>query len=94
NPFRPLRILQPSQRIIYSLDWLSNPSCIIMSFEDGTMKTISLVKAASDLPVTGTIYTGKKQPWLHGSTYSSYAIWSVQAWLHTAVQMVLPSVIR
>ncbi|GAU42321.1 hypothetical protein TSUD_25480 [Trifolium subterraneum] len=78
NPFRPLRILQPSQRIIYSLDWLPNPSCIIMSFEDGTMKTISLVKAASDLPVTGTIYTGKKQPWLHGSTYSSYAIWSVQ----------------
>lgn len=41
------------------------------------MKTVSLVKAASDLPVTGTIYTGKKQPWLHGTTYSSYAIWSV-----------------
>ncbi|XP_073220876.1 uncharacterized protein [Cicer arietinum] len=77
NPFRPLRNLQPSQRIIYSLDWLSKPSCIIMSFEDGTMKTVSLVKAASDLPVTGTIYTGKKQPWLHGTTYSSYAIWSV-----------------
>jgi general transcription factor 3C polypeptide 2 len=49
-----------------------------MSFEDGTMKTVSLLGAASDLPVTGTIYTGKKQPWLHGSTYSSYAIWSVQ----------------
>ena len=42
------------------------------------MKTISLAKAANDLPVTGTIYTGKKQPWLHGTTYSSYAIWSVQ----------------
>lgn len=42
------------------------------------MKTISLLKAASDLPVTGTTYTGKKQPWLHSSSYSSYAIWSVQ----------------
>lgn len=65
-------------RIIYSLDWLSNPSCIIMSFEDGTMRTISLVKAANDLPVTGEIYSGKKQPGLHGSAYSSFAIWSVQ----------------
>ncbi|KAK7278639.1 hypothetical protein RJT34_23673 [Clitoria ternatea] len=78
NPFRPLRNLQPGSRIIYSLDWLSKPSCIVMSFEDGTMKTISLVKAANDLPVTGEIYSGKKQPGLHGSSYSSFAIWSVQ----------------
>ncbi|KAH1227873.1 hypothetical protein GmHk_10G027998 [Glycine max] len=78
NPFRPLRSLNPMPRIIYSLDWLSNPSCIIMSFEDGTMRTISLVKAANDLPVTGEIYSGKKQPGLHGSAYSSFAIWSVQ----------------
>ncbi|KAL5067735.1 hypothetical protein RYX36_018622 [Vicia faba] len=78
NPFRPLRLLNPSQRIIYSLDWLSKPSCIIMCFEDGTMKTISLPKSANDLPVTGTIYNGKRQPGLHGSIYSSYAIWSVQ----------------
>lgn len=49
-----------------------------MCFEDGTMKTISLAKTANDLPVTGTIYNGKRQPGLHGSTYSSYAIWSVQ----------------
>ncbi|XP_020236907.1 uncharacterized protein LOC109816339 [Cajanus cajan] len=64
--------------MIYSLDWLSKPSCIIMSFEDGTMRTISLVKAANDLPVTGEIYSGKKQFGLHGSSYSSFAIWSVQ----------------
>ncbi|CAK8571434.1 unnamed protein product [Lathyrus sativus] len=78
NPFRPLRLLNPSQRIIYSLVWLSKPSCIIMCFEDGAMKTISLAKTANDLPVTGTIYNGKRQPGLHGSIYSSYAIWSVQ----------------
>ncbi|XP_027936826.1 uncharacterized protein LOC114191681 isoform X2 [Vigna unguiculata] len=78
NPFRPLRSLHPAPRIIYSLDWLSKPSCIIMSFEDGTMRTISLAKAANDLPVTGEIYSGKKQPGLHGSSYASFAIWSVQ----------------
>ncbi|KAJ1419525.1 WD40/YVTN repeat-like-containing domain superfamily [Sesbania bispinosa] len=77
NPFRPLRNLHPAPRIIYSLDWLSKPSCIIMSFEDGTMRTFSLVKAANELPVTGTTYSGKKQPWLHSSSYSSFAIWSV-----------------
>jgi len=49
-----------------------------MSFEDGTMRTISLAKAANDLPVTGEIYSGKKQPGLHGSSYASFAIWSVQ----------------
>ncbi|KAK7392586.1 hypothetical protein VNO78_21029 [Psophocarpus tetragonolobus] len=78
NPFRPLRSLNPAPKIIYSLDWMSKPSCIIMSFEDGTMRTYSLVKAANDLPVTGEIYNGKKQPGLHGSAYSSFAIWSVQ----------------
>ncbi|XP_017415343.1 uncharacterized protein LOC108326375 isoform X1 [Vigna angularis] len=78
NPFRPLRSLHPAPRIIYSLDWLSKPSCIIMSFEDGTMRTISLAKAANDLPVTGEVYSGKKQPGLHGSSYASFAIWSVQ----------------
>ncbi|KAL2323078.1 hypothetical protein Fmac_027457 [Flemingia macrophylla] len=78
NPFRPLRSLHPAPRMIYSLDWLSKPSCIIMSFEDGTMRTISLVKAANDFPVTGEIYSGKRQFGLHGSSYSSFAIWSVQ----------------
>ncbi|XP_019427893.1 PREDICTED: uncharacterized protein LOC109336019 isoform X3 [Lupinus angustifolius] len=78
NPFRPLRNLHAAPRIIYSLDWLSKPSCIIMSFEDGAMRTISLSQAANDLPVSGKIYTGKKQPGLHTTIYSSFAIWSVQ----------------
>ncbi|KAF7818766.1 putative WD40 domain containing protein [Senna tora] len=77
DPFRPLRKLQPVPRIIYSLDWLSHPSCIIMSFEDGTMRTLSLVKAANDLPISGKKSSGKKQPGLHGFSCSSFAIWSV-----------------
>ncbi|XP_057424583.1 uncharacterized protein LOC130718123 isoform X2 [Lotus japonicus] len=75
--FWDLRYFHPAPRIIYSLNWLSKPSCIIMSFDDGTMRTISLVKAANELPFTGTTYNGKKQPWLHSSSYSSFAIWSV-----------------
>ncbi|CAL0299349.1 unnamed protein product [Lupinus luteus] len=78
NPFRPLRNLHAAPRIIYSLDWLSKPSCIIMSFEDGAMRTLSLSQAANDLPFSGKIYNGKKQPGLHTTIYSSFAIWSVQ----------------
>ncbi|XP_028782444.1 uncharacterized protein LOC114738545 [Neltuma alba] len=77
DPFYPLRKLHPVPRIIYSLDWLSNPSCIIMTFEDGTMRTLSLAKAANDLPVSGKRLSGKKHPGLHSSTRSSFAIWSV-----------------
>ncbi|XP_054812973.1 uncharacterized protein LOC129313686 [Prosopis cineraria] len=77
DPFYPLRKLHPVPRIIYSLDWLSNPSCIIMTFEDGTMRTLSLMKAANDLPVSGKRISGKKQPGLHSSSRSSFAIWSV-----------------
>ncbi|KAI4300445.1 hypothetical protein L6164_033823 [Bauhinia variegata] len=78
DPFRPLWELHPGSRIIYSVDWLSNPSCIIMSFEDGTMRTLSMVKAANDLPVTGEKFSGTKQQGLHCSPYSLFAIWNVQ----------------
>ncbi|KAI9090686.1 hypothetical protein K1719_028539 [Acacia pycnantha] len=77
DPFNPLRKIHPVPRIIYSLDWLSNPSCIIMTFEDGTMRTLSLAKAANDLPVSGKRSGGKKQPGLHSTSRSSFAIWSV-----------------
>ncbi|KAK4281630.1 hypothetical protein QN277_013098 [Acacia crassicarpa] len=77
DPFNPLRKIHPVPRIIYSLDWLSNPSCIIMTFEDGTMRTLSLAKAANDLPVSGKRFGGKKQPGLHSTSRSSFAIWSV-----------------
>ncbi|MED6109924.1 hypothetical protein PIB30_038100 [Stylosanthes scabra] len=85
NPFRPLRSMQLPPRNIYSLDWLSEPSCIIMSFEDGTMKTISLMKLANELPVNGKTYNGTKQPWLHTFSLSSSAIWNVQVSRNTGM---------
>ncbi|QHO38722.1 hypothetical protein HN51_005036 [Arachis hypogaea] len=85
NPFRPLRSMQPVPRNIYSLDWLPKPSCIIMSFEDGTMKTISLVKVANEFPVNGKTYNGKRQPWLHTYSLSSSAIWNVQVSRNTGM---------
>ncbi|KAJ0793991.1 hypothetical protein HanOQP8_Chr01g0035281 [Helianthus annuus] len=52
--------------------------CVVLSFDDGEIKIISLLKAASDVPVTGM--PCDKKP-LHGS-YSYYcsssSIWSVQ----------------
>uniref|UniRef100_A0A2N9GY86 Uncharacterized protein n=1 Tax=Fagus sylvatica TaxID=28930 RepID=A0A2N9GY86_FAGSY len=77
DPFRPLWELHPVPRNIYSLDWLPDPRCVILSFDDGTMRTLSLVKAAYDVPVTGKPFVGTK-PGLHSYYCSSFAIWSVQ----------------
>ncbi|XP_059462909.1 uncharacterized protein LOC132191818 isoform X2 [Corylus avellana] len=78
DPFRPLWDLHPVPRIIYSLDWLPDPRCVILSFDDGTMRILSLVKAAYDTPVTGKPFGGTKQQGLHSYYCSSFAIWSVQ----------------
>ncbi|KAG7961349.1 hypothetical protein I3843_09G010800 [Carya illinoinensis] len=78
DPFRPLWDLHPVPRIIYSLDWLPDPRCVILSFDDGTMRTLSLLKAAYDVPVTGKPFGGTKQQGLHSYYCSSFAIWSVQ----------------
>ncbi|KAM1638549.1 hypothetical protein ACFX13_008630 [Malus domestica] len=77
DPFRPLWDLDHLPRFIYSLNWLPDPRCVILSFDDGTMKAISLVKAASDDPVTGRV--GTKQPGLHNLSCLPFAIWSVHA---------------
>ena len=52
--------------------------CVILSFDDGTMRILSLVKAAYDVPVTGKSFSGTKQQGLHSYYCSSFAIWSVQ----------------
>ncbi|KAF3972575.1 hypothetical protein CMV_003925 [Castanea mollissima] len=78
DPYRPLWDLHPVPRIIYSLDWLSNPRCVILSFDDGTMRILSLLKAAYDVPVTGKPFGGTRQQGLHSYYCSSFAIWSVQ----------------
>ncbi|KAJ4829849.1 hypothetical protein Tsubulata_035047 [Turnera subulata] len=77
DPFRPLWDLHPTPKLIYSLDWLPDPRCIILSFDDGTMRLLSLVKAAYDAPVYGEPTVGPKQQGMHVFNYSSSAIWSV-----------------
>uniref|UniRef100_A0A0A0LGM2 Uncharacterized protein n=1 Tax=Cucumis sativus TaxID=3659 RepID=A0A0A0LGM2_CUCSA len=78
DPFRPLWDLHPAPRIIYSLDWLPNPRCVFLSFDDGTLRLLSLLKAANDVPATGRPFTAIKQKGLHTYICSSYAIWSIQ----------------
>ncbi|KAK3043542.1 hypothetical protein RJ639_002121 [Escallonia herrerae] len=78
DPFRPLWDLNPVQRVIYSLDWLPDPRCVIVSFDDGTLRILSLLKAAYDVPVTGKPFVGTQQQGLHSYYCSSFAIWSVQ----------------
>ncbi|XVF21369.1 hypothetical protein REPUB_Repub12eG0084500 [Reevesia pubescens] len=78
DPFFPLWEVHPAPKFIYSLDWLPEPRCIILSFDDGTMKVLSLVQAVCDVPVTGKPFTGTKQQGLHLCNCSSFAIWSVQ----------------
>ncbi|KAK6944015.1 hypothetical protein RJ641_025117 [Dillenia turbinata] len=77
DPFRPLWEFSPSQRIIYSLDWLPDPRCIILSFDDGHLRIIGLMKAAYDAPVTGMPFTGTQFQGLYTFYCSPFAIWSV-----------------
>ncbi|PIA40486.1 hypothetical protein AQUCO_02500295v1, partial [Aquilegia coerulea] len=79
DPHRPLWDVNPVRRFIYSLDWLQDPRCVIMSFDDGTLRILSLSKAAYDVPVTGKPFVGTQQQGLHSYFCSSYPIWSVQA---------------
>ncbi|XP_020101354.1 uncharacterized protein LOC109719217 [Ananas comosus] len=51
---------------------------LVISFDDGTMRILSLTKAANDVPVTGGPFAGPKYQDLHGFTCSAFAIWSVQ----------------
>lgn len=52
--------------------------CVIVSFDDGTLRILSLVKAAYDVPVTGKPFVGTQQQGFHSYYCSSFAIWSVQ----------------
>ncbi|XP_057984863.1 uncharacterized protein LOC110640094 isoform X3 [Hevea brasiliensis] len=78
DPFRPLWDLHPTPKFIYSLDWLPDPRCIILSFDDGTMRLLSLTKAAYDGHVNEKPTIGPKQQGMHILNSSSFAIWSVQ----------------
>jgi general transcription factor 3C polypeptide 2 len=62
--------------------------CVILSFDDGTMRILSLVKAAYDAPVTGKPFGGTKQQGLHSYYCSSFAIWSVQVSRLTGISFI------
>ncbi|KAL2509215.1 Transducin/WD40 repeat-like superfamily protein [Forsythia ovata] len=79
DPYRPLWDLNPVQGVIYSLDWLPDPRCIIGSGDDGSIWVLSLVKAAYDIPVTGKPFSGTQRQGLHSYHCASFPIWSIQA---------------
>ncbi|XP_078428405.1 transducin/WD40 repeat-like superfamily protein isoform X2 [Wolffia australiana] len=85
DPYRPLWDFNPAQKIILSLDWLLHPSCLIFAFDDGSLKTLSLSKAACNVHVTGKPFDGAKHGVLHNYYRSQFAIWSVHASPVTAV---------
>ncbi|CAI9778932.1 unnamed protein product [Fraxinus pennsylvanica] len=78
DPFHPLWDLNPVQGVIYSLDWLPDPRCIIGSGDDGSIWILSLVKAAQDIPVTGKPFSGTQRQGLHSYHCASFPIWSIQ----------------
>ncbi|WCJ19340.1 Transducin/WD40 repeat-like superfamily protein [Euphorbia peplus] len=77
DPFRPLWHLQPAPKLVYSLDWLSDPRCVILSMDDGTIRLLSLMRAAFDAHVNGKPTVRTKQQVMHLLTCPSFAIWSV-----------------
>lgn len=78
DPFRPLWDVNPTQRVIYGLDWHPDPRCVVLSFDDGEIQIISLSKAACDVPVTGAPFVGAQRHASHSYHCSSSSIWSVQ----------------
>ncbi|KAG7597602.1 WD40-repeat-containing domain superfamily [Arabidopsis suecica] len=78
DPFRPIWDLHPVPRFIYSLDWLLDPKCVLLSFDDGTLRILSLVKVAYDVPATGRPYPNTKQQGLSVYNCSTFPIWSIQ----------------
>ncbi|CAN4117285.1 unnamed protein product [Withania somnifera] len=78
--FRPLRDYNVGQGVhICSVDWLPEPRFIVISCDDGTLKILSLPKAAYDAPVTGKLSVGTKQQGFHTFTLSLLGLRSVQA---------------
>nr|GEU38693.1 AT hook, DNA-binding motif-containing protein [Tanacetum cinerariifolium] len=78
DPFRPLWDVNPVQRVINGVDWLPDPRCVVLSFDDGEIRIISLSKAACDVPVTGKPFVGTQLQGLNSYHCSSSSIWSVQ----------------
>ncbi|XP_030531704.1 uncharacterized protein LOC115741837 isoform X2 [Rhodamnia argentea] len=84
DPFHPLWHIHSAPKNILSLDWLPDPRCVLLSFDDGTVRLLSLSRSAYDGPVTGKPLCGTKQG-LHTMYCSSFAIWSVHVSRHTGM---------
>lgn len=68
------------------LKWVvffSSWRCILTSYDDGTVRTLSLTKASYDAPVTGKPFAGTQYQGLHTYTCSPFSIWSIQVSRHT-----------
>ncbi|CAM8931303.1 unnamed protein product [Rhodiola kirilowii] len=75
DPFHPLWTL-PLLRV-YSLDWMPNPRCVVISSDDGSLKLLSISQASDDTSVTGKPFPGSKLQGLHTYNCSMSAIWSI-----------------
>ncbi|KAM0947406.1 putative transcription factor WD40-like family [Dioscorea sansibarensis] len=78
DPHRPLWEPYPLHRAILSLEWMKDPRCVIISLDDGTLRTFSLWDLANDGPVIGKPSVGLKQPAWHSYYCSPFALWSIQ----------------
>ncbi|XP_024527606.1 uncharacterized protein LOC112345349 isoform X2 [Selaginella moellendorffii] len=83
DPFRPLWELRLSRGQILCMDWLEVPRCILVTLDDGTLRTISLNNALSDTPVTGKPFTGTQAQGVQSYYCSSFAIWNIQVCRNT-----------
>ncbi|KAK1426015.1 hypothetical protein QVD17_14682 [Tagetes erecta] len=77
DPFHPLWKV-PVSNIINSLDWVPDPSCVVLSFDHGEIQIINLSMAACDTPVTGMLCTKKEHCGSCRYYCSPSSIWSVQ----------------
>ncbi|KAI5055514.1 hypothetical protein GOP47_0029035 [Adiantum capillus-veneris] len=78
DPFYPLWDLSLSKGgCILSIDWLLFPRGIVLSMDDGTIKTLSLDVSLCDLPFTGTPPPKSLSQGMHTTFASDYAVWSV-----------------
>lgn len=78
DPFHPLWDF-PLKRIIYSVDWVKDPSCVVAAIDDGSIRFLSLATTSNDVPVTGTPFVGAAMKGYHSYSCSSFPIWSIQA---------------
>nr|XP_024357729.1 general transcription factor 3C polypeptide 2-like isoform X2 [Physcomitrium patens] len=77
DPYQPVYELQISRGVVTGIDWVSDPRCMLITMDDGSVRVLSLDKAATDTAVTGKHYTGTPTQGLASYYASYYAMWGV-----------------